>query len=152
LLHRNFQGYTSHGDCDLVGLGVTAISMVDDCYSQNLKLLANYENTVESGHLPLSRGLRLDADDKIRRDAIMQLICDRCLDMDIFSQQHHIVFSDYFADELQSLQVLVADGLVVVGDRYIDVLPAGALLLRNICMIFDRFLPGRENQHFSRAI
>jgi len=151
-LQRNFQGYTTHGDCDLVGMGITSISMVDDCYSQNEKTPETYAHALAEGRLPVSRGVRLTADDAVRRDAIMALICEKRLDMTVFSREHQLDFSRYFRSELDVLRAMAADGLLSVGPDVIQVLPAGALLLRNICMVFDTYLPGRESQRFSRAI
>lgn len=151
-MYRNFQGYTTHGDCDLIGMGITAISMIDDCYSQNLKTTSAYGEALREGRLPISKGVRLSADDRIRRDVIMTLICGYALDMDEFSRRYSIDFGDYFAPELAALAAMEADGLLDVSARTISVRPAGWLLLRNICMVFDAFSPGRESRHFSRAV
>ena len=151
-LQRNFQGYTTHGDCDLVGMGMTSISMVDDCYSQNEKAPDAYMAALAEDKLPVVKGLRLAAEDQVRRDAIMALICEKRLDMAAFSQEHQIEFNRYFAPELAVLHGMAADGLLVIRGDVITVLPAGGLLLRNICMVFDSYLAGRESQRFSRAI
>ena len=139
-LHRNFQGYSTHAECDLVGLGVTAISQIGDSYAQNFKSLEDYFAAVDGGRLPIARGRALDADDKLRRAVIMQLICHFTLDMGKFEDSHGIRFSRYFAHELAALVPMEQDGLVFVAADAIRVLPAGRLLIRNICMLWDRYL------------
>jgi oxygen-independent coproporphyrinogen-3 oxidase len=151
LLHRNFQGYSTHSDCDLIGLGITSIGMVGDAYSQNVKELESYDKLIKQGKLPVFKGVDLHEDDKIRRAVIMQLICHFDLHFADIEQAQAINFGDYFADELAALKPMQADGLLTVDAEGIKVLPAGRLLIRNICMVFDRYL-AQKQQQFSRVI
>ncbi len=151
-LYRNFQGYSTHAECDLIGLGVTAIGMVGDCYSQNQRTLEDYYAALDNGHLPVMRGITLTSDDKLRRAIITQLICHFALDYSKFERDHDIRFSDYFAPELGDLQSMQQDGLLSLETDSIRVLPAGKLLIRNICMVFDRYLRQKQEQRFSKVI
>ena len=151
LLHRNFQGYSTHSDCDLIGLGITSIGMVGDAYSQNVKDLESYDKLISQGKLPVFKGVGLCEDDKVRRAVIMQLICHFECQFAAIEHALAIKFSDYFADELNALKPMQADGLLTVNADGIQVLPAGRLLIRNICMVFDRYL-AQKQQQFSRVI
>ena len=152
-LHRNFQGYTTKGDADLLGLGVSAISMLGDSYAQNQKDLKSYQNQVEQKGHGLWKGFTLNRDDKIRRDVIKQLICHFQLDKKQIEQYYHIQFDDYFAEDLKLLTPLEQDGLVVVNQDSINVRPKGQLLIRNICMCFDIYMRRLvRQQQFSRVI
>ncbi|OGI38864.1 MAG: oxygen-independent coproporphyrinogen III oxidase [Candidatus Muproteobacteria bacterium RBG_16_64_10] len=151
-LYRNFQGYSTHADCDLVGLGITAIGMVGTSYSQNLKTLDAYQAALDAERLPILRGIELSADDLLRRDVITGLICHFRLDLAAVEARHGIRFRDYFATEIAELGVLQQDGLLAVGENLIEVLPAGKLLIRNICMVFDRYLREKQGQRFSKVI
>jgi len=139
-LQRNFQGYSTHGDCDIVGLGVSAIGRIGDSYSQSARDLTGYYAALDAGRLPIVRGLGLDADDVIRRELIGELMCHGVLDMLAFGARHRLRFDDYFAAELRRLQRLADDGLVVFDDRTIQVSSRGRLLLRSIAMCFDAYL------------
>ena len=152
-LYRNFQGYSTHAHCDLVALGVTSIGMVGNTYAQNMRTLDEYYARIDAGELAVFRGIELNRDDELRRAVITQLICNFALDMEKIDSAWDIRFEDYFADELKRLIQMSADGLISIGDRRIDVLPAGRLLIRNICMVFDRYL-GAEGQttRFSKVI
>ncbi|MEF3193278.1 MAG: oxygen-independent coproporphyrinogen III oxidase [Halothiobacillaceae bacterium] len=151
-LHRNFQGYTTHAECDLLAFGVSSISQVAGCYSQNVKDMESYEAALKAGRLPIERGLCMTEDDHIRRDLIMELICQFSLDYASFGARHSIHVQDYFADALERLQPMVADGLLDMDEHRIRVLPRGRLLIRNICMVFDRYLDGQVMQRFSKVI
>jgi len=151
LLHRNFQGYSTHSDCDLIGLGITSIGMVGDAYSQNVKDLESYDKLIKQGKLPVFKGVDLQEDDKVRRAVIMQLICHFELQFAAIEQAQAINFSEYFADELNALKPMQTDGLLTINEDSIKVLPAGLLLIRNICMEFDRYL-AQKQQQFSRVI
>lgn len=151
LLHRNFQGYSTHSDCDLIGLGITSIGQVGDAYIQNVKELDEYDHLIKQGKLPVFKGVDLNDDDKLRRAVIMQLICHFELHFADIEQDYQINFSEYFADELQVLTAMQADGLITKNDEDIKVLPAGRLLIRNICMVFDRYL-AQKQQQFSKVI
>lgn len=151
-LYRNFQGYSTHAECDMVGMGVTAIGMVSDCYTQNQRTLENYYAALDAGHLPVMRGVALDADDKLRRAIITQLICHFALDFNAVERTHGIRFADYFAAELADLKIMQQDGLLDLDATSIQVRPAGKLLIRNICMVFDRYLRQATSQRFSKVI
>ena len=152
-LYRNFQGYSTHADCDLVAMGVTSISMIDPTYSQNVRGLEEYYARVDSGRLPVFRGIELTRDDLIRRDVITRLICNFVLDFSSIEERWDISFSDYFKDGLSSLEAMAGDGLLDLTEQGIRVLPRGRLLIRNICMVFDRYLsPVTQQKNFSRVI
>jgi oxygen-independent coproporphyrinogen III oxidase len=139
-LHRNFMGYTTHADCDLVGMGVSAISHVGDSFSQNARDLIAWQAAIDAGRIPVWRGLRLDADDVLRADIIQQLMCRAAVDVAAIEQRHGIHFQTYFSDAIERLATLAEDGLVVVTDDAIAATARGRLLLRNIAMCFDRYL------------
>ncbi len=152
-LHRNFQGYSTQPDCDLVALGITAISKVGPTYSQNVRTLNEYYDCLDRGELPTLRGIQLTHDDLLRRSVIQSLMCQFSLSIDAIEEAHLIKFTDYFADELASLAELRADGLVDWDAEWITVTPRGRLLVRAIAMIFDRHLKNdRERARFSKVI
>lgn len=151
-LYRNFQGYSTHSHCDLIGIGITSIGMVDASYSQNLRTLDDYYAAIDSGHLPLHRGLKLNRDDLIRRDVITRLICHFRLDFSTISSRWEIDFKDYFSLELERLQQMQSDGLLALSGQDINVEPKGRFLIRNICMIFDAYLNQQGEQRFSKVI
>jgi oxygen-independent coproporphyrinogen-3 oxidase len=150
-LHRNFQGYSTHADCDLVALGVTAIGQIGDSYSQNQREVEPYYKAIEAGQLPLLRGMRLSEDDRIRRRVIQALICQFALDFVATDAELGIDCRNYFAKELQRLEPMQEDGLLEVSETGIQVMPAGRLLIRNICMVFDAYLQDSAQQ-FSKVI
>lgn len=152
-LYRNFQGYSTHADCDLIGLGSTSIGMVGASYAQNMRSLDEYYQRIDSGRLPVFKGIELNRDDLIRRDVITRLICHFTLKMADVGKQWGIDFRDYFADELNKLGAMQEDGLVEIGDQSIDVKPKGRLLIRNICMQFDAYINTQEAKgSFSKVI
>lgn len=151
-LYRNFQGYSTHADCDLVAMGITAISQVGDSYAQNVKTMKAYEAALDSSHLPVWRGIALSRDDRIRREVITQLICHFRLEFATIESRYGLVFRDYFATELDSLRTLQADGLLTATAHGLQVTPSGKLLIRNICMEFDHYLRERASQRFSKVI
>ncbi len=151
-LYRNFQGYSTHADCDLIGLGITSIGMVGDSYSQNLKGLEDYYACIDQGRLAVFRGVQLDADDRLRRAVITDLICHFALDFAAVERRYAIHFPDYFALELTELADMETDGLLILSDSGIRVLPPGRLLIRNICMVFDRYLRAQRQSRFSKVI
>ncbi|MCE5233597.1 MAG: oxygen-independent coproporphyrinogen III oxidase [Mizugakiibacter sp.] len=152
-LQRNFQGYSTHGDCDIIALGMSAISRIGDSYSQNAKDLVGYYAALDAGCLPVMRGLTLDQDDLIRRALIAELMCHGRIDFASFGAAWRIDFPVYFADELDHLRQLAADGLVDIRPDALVVTSRGRLLVRIIAMCFDAYL-GREAQtaRYSRAI
>ncbi|PZR44591.1 MAG: oxygen-independent coproporphyrinogen III oxidase [Ectopseudomonas oleovorans] len=151
-LQRNFQGYTTHGHCDLIGLGVSAISQIGDLYSQNDSDITSYQQTLGNGQLATRRGLHCNADDRLRRAVIQQLICHFQLRFDYIEQTHGVVFRDYFCALWPELEQLAADGLISLDAQGIEVRPAGRLLVRSLCMLFDRYLNDQVRQRFSRVI
>jgi oxygen-independent coproporphyrinogen-3 oxidase len=151
-LQRNFQGYTTHGHCDLIGLGVSAISQIGDLYSQNDSDIASYQQTLGNGQLATRRGLHCNADDRLRRAVIQQLICHFELRFADIEQAHDVVFRDYFEALWPELEQLHRDGLIELGTEGIQVRPAGRLLVRSLCMLFDRYLNDQVRQRFSRVI
>ncbi|MCS3460918.1 oxygen-independent coproporphyrinogen III oxidase [Aeromonas sp. BIGb0445] len=152
-LHRNFQGYTTQGDCDLLGLGVSSISMMGGAYSQNQKDLKAYYAQVEARGHAQWKGCALKPDDLIRREVIKRLICDFSLEFAAVEQAHDLVFNTYFAEDLKLLQTFVDDGLVRLTDTGLEVIGTGQLLIRNICMCFDVYLRNAARaQQFSRVI
>jgi len=141
-LQRNFQGYSTGSDCDIVGLGMSAIGRIGDCYSQNARDLPGYYMALDNGRLPVVRGIVLDDDDVIRRAAISELMCHGILDMHAFGLRHGITFTDYFAAELDRIRRLEADALVELDSRMLRVTARGRFLMRNVAMCFDAYLPG----------
>ena len=150
-LYRNFQGYSTHSDCDLVGLGITSIGRVADSYIQNVKDLESYNSRISKDQLPVFKGLVLTADDKLRRSVISQLICHFELNFSDIEQQFKIDFKQYFSSDLDALLAMQDDGLVELSSEKIKVLPVGRLLIRNVCMVFDRYL-SQKQQQFSKVI
>ncbi|NLC20315.1 MAG: oxygen-independent coproporphyrinogen III oxidase [Halomonadaceae bacterium] len=150
-LQRNFQGYSTHADCDMIGLGITSIGKVGDSYSQNVKETAQYQARLEAGRLPVMRGYRLNNDDRLRRDVINTLMCHGRLDFAEIESRHDIVFNEYFADALAQLDEMERDGLVAIQANGLEVLPAGRLMMRNMAMAFDAYLKPNEGR-FSRTV
>ncbi|MBL3589890.1 MAG: oxygen-independent coproporphyrinogen III oxidase [gamma proteobacterium endosymbiont of Lamellibrachia anaximandri] len=152
-LYRNFQGYSTHADCDLVALGATSIGMVGPTYAQNKRTLDEYYDRIDQGKLAVFRGVELSRDDQIRRDVITRLICHFTLNFAAVNARWEIDFQNYFASELKNLSGMAEDGLVNLTERGIDVLPSGRLLIRNICMLFDAYLNSKESKgSFSKVI
>ncbi len=141
-LHRNFQGYSTHADADLVSCGVSAISAVGPTYSQNAKTLDAYYDALDRNELPVARGVRLSMDDVLRRTVIQTLMCQFELSIPALEQAFPIVFAKYFERELGQLAELARDGLVEVDADWISVTLKGRLLIRNVCMVFDKYLSG----------
>jgi oxygen-independent coproporphyrinogen-3 oxidase len=151
-LQRNFQGYSSHAQCDLIGLGVSAISCIDDVYAQNHIALTAYERALDASHLPTARGIRLSFDDRIRRHAIERLMCDMELDFDELSETFGIDAPRYLADALARLAMPQHDGLVVRDGPRLIATPLGRLLIRHLAMAFDARLPRQPDSHCSRIV
>jgi oxygen-independent coproporphyrinogen-3 oxidase len=153
-LQRNFQGYSTHAETDLVGLGVSAIGGIGPTYSQNRKDLASYYAALDKGELPVARGMVLTADDLLRRAVIMGLMCQFSLSKEAVEVAYLIEFDRYFAQELAELEELETAGLVELESRWINVTPKGRMLIRNIGMVFDKYL--RQTQEtatrYSRVI
>ena len=151
-LYRNFQGYSTNSDCDLVALGITSIGKIADSYSQNIKTIKEYTEVIESGHLPVFRGVALTEDDVLRREVINQLICHFELNFKEIEKAFNINFSDYFSSELDQLKEMQGDCLLELTRDKILVLPEGKLLIRNICMVFDIYLKQMKIGKFSKTI
>lgn len=153
-LHRNFQGYTTHGNCDLLGLGASSISQIGTAILQNKKELKHYYHSIETqSGCALSKGMHLTHDDVIRADAIKQLICQFELNIDEFAKKYHIEFDTYFAEALVSLKPLIDDNMVIIENNHVSVTPRGNLFIRIICMCFDAHLQNKINAtRFSRVI
>lgn len=152
-LHRNFQGYTTQEECDLLGLGVSSISQIGDCYAQNQKDIRPYYEAIDKDGHALWKGCSLNRDDEIRRVVIKQLICHFDLDMAKMDDKLGIKFEEYFAEDLKLLQTFIDDKLVEIADRKITISPTGRLLIRNICMCFDLYYRQKaRQQQFSRVI
>jgi len=152
-LQRNFQGYSTHRQCDLVGLGMSSIGNIGDAFAQNVTTTMLYEAHIAAGELPIAKGIAVDEDDRMRAAAIQSLMCDDELQFSTFNERFGIVFQQYFAPQLERLRLLENDGLVTIDAEHIAISAKGRLLLRNIAMIFDRYIAGElENRRFSRAI
>jgi oxygen-independent coproporphyrinogen-3 oxidase len=151
-LQRNFQGYSTHADCDLIGLGVSSIGKVGDSYNQNVKELSQYYARLDQGLLPVQRGYRLSDDDRLRREVISELMCHGRIDFGRIDREHGIRFGEYFADALDRLQELVRDGLLDIRDSELVLLPQGQLMMRNVAMAFDAYLGADQTVQYSRTV
>jgi oxygen-independent coproporphyrinogen-3 oxidase len=152
-LQRNFQGYSTHAECDLVGLGVSAIGGIGNVFAQNTPSTIEYETLLHEGRMPIKRGIEVDNDDLIRADVIKRLMCYDHLNFSDFGADHGIDFQGYFEQECIALSPLADDELIEVGAEEIRITPKGRLLLRSIAMVFDRHLNRAENDgRFSKAI
>ena len=152
-LHRNFQGYSTHSDCDMLSFGISSISKIGPIYCQNVKTLDEYYGVLDQGELPVFKGIELDADDILRRSIIQSLMCHFELSFDAVEKAYGIEFNTYFAVEIAALAEMADAGLLRVEDRQIVVLPPGRMLIRAISMVFDRRLRAdRENKRYSKVI
>ena len=152
-LHRNFQGYSTHADADLLSIGVSAISKVGPSYAQNVRTLDDYYDRLDRDQLPVMRGIVLSADDLLRRAIIGSLMCHFELSIESIEIAHLIDFKVYFAGELDRLREMEADGLLSIESKWISVLPRGRLLVRAIAMVFDRYVRlEQERTRYSRVI
>jgi len=152
-LQRNFQGYSTHRQCDLVSLGVSGISDIGNMFAQNSITTMEYEAIIESGELPIRKGLLVDDDDQLRAGVIQALMCYDSLAFDEYGAEHDIDFRDYFAAEIARLEPLAADGLIELDNAGVTITQKGRLLLRSIAMVFDRYIDQAENDNrFSKAI
>jgi len=152
-LHRNFQGYSTQPDCDLMALGVSAIGRIGPTYSQNAKTLEEYYDLIDQGQIPVVRGLALTRDDLLRRTVIMGLMCQGSLAIESIEQAWLIDFAQYFAAELAQLRELQEQGLVQLSDESINVTELGWYFVRGVAMVFDKNLQADRNRaRFSRII
>lgn len=152
-LYRNFQGYSTHSDCDLIAMGVSSISKIGSTYSQNFRDIDAYVESIDNNQLPIFRGVELSFDDVLRRDVITRLICNFTLDKRAVTGQYGISFDHYFLDELITLKVMQDDGILRLESGTIEILPAGRLLIRNICSVFDIYNRQQKDiPQFSRMV
>ncbi|MFA7280216.1 MAG: oxygen-independent coproporphyrinogen III oxidase [Sterolibacterium sp.] len=152
-LHRNFQGYSTHAEADLMAFGVSSISKVGPTYCQNVKTLDEYYDSLDRGILPVVRGIELVADDLLRRSIIQALMCHFVLSIESIEIAHLIDFASYFAPELAALREMEQAGLLKIDRQWISVEPSGRMLVRNIAMVFDRYLrTDRERTRYSKVI
>ncbi len=153
-LHRNFQGYTTKGGANLVGIGLTSIGEGSRYYAQNTKDMKAYEEAIDAGRLPFEKGVELSDDDYLRKAVIMELMANFSIDMARVEREHDIVFSEYFADALEELEEFVEGELVTITDTKITVSPTGTLLIRNIAMPFDAYMHqyGGSQKSFSKTV
>jgi oxygen-independent coproporphyrinogen III oxidase len=152
-LHRNFQGYSTQPDCDLIGLGVSAIGRVGTTYSQNAKTLDEYQDALQQGRLPVVRGLALTRDDLLRRSVIMALMCQGRVEFESIEVAHLVDFRQVFASEIERLEPMAQKGLVEIGEHAIQVTATGWYFVRAVAMVFDRHVQADQaRQRFSRII
>jgi oxygen-independent coproporphyrinogen III oxidase len=155
-LHRNFQGYTTQPESDLLGFGMTSISMLQDVYVQNHKRIQDFYRAVDADILPIESGVKLSQEDLIRRAIIMELMCQFRLSKDAIQEKYHLHFDgdfdDYFATEHAGLEALAANGLLTLTPNHVEVTPIGRLLIRNIAAVFDTYLRDRRYEGFSQAV
>jgi oxygen-independent coproporphyrinogen III oxidase len=151
-LHRNFQGYTTRAECDLIGLGVSAIGKVGHSYSQSVRTVNAYYQHLDEGRLPIEKGLDLTMDDVLRREVIMTLMCSMPVEFDVLNKRYGIQFVEYFAAELSQLQPYEAAGLITVDDSSIQVTAKGRLFVRAVGMVFDKYLGQATVASYSKLI
>ena len=153
-LHRNFQGYSTRSECDLVGLGVSAIGKIGDSFVQNRKDIPAWSAAVDAKQLPIWRGLSLTPEDVLRQSLIESIMCQGKLVFSDYERRYGLDFNDYFAPELHQLEQQASDGLLELDEDGLQVTPAGRLLLRHVAMVFDQYLQQKSNggKQFSRVI
>lgn len=151
-LHRNFQGYTTRSECDLIGFGVSAISKVGHSYSQAVRTLNSYYEHLDANRLPIDKGFELSQDDVLRRDIIMTLMCSASVEFDAIRQRYGVDFAGYFAAEFQQLRPYEDAGLIIVDSSAIRVTPKGRLFVRASGMVFDKFLSQPTTSTYSKLI
>jgi oxygen-independent coproporphyrinogen-3 oxidase len=151
-LHRNFQGYTTRADCDLIGFGVSAIGKVGHSYSQSVRTIKAYYEHLDADQLPIEKGFSLSADDVLRRQVIMELMCSGPVDFAAINQAHNIDFLTYFADELAQLQQYEEAELIKVDQHSIVVTAKGRMFVRAVGMVFDKYLAQQTGAKYSKLI
>ena len=152
-LHRNFQGYSTHADCDLIGMGVSAIGKIGPTYSQNYRTLEDYYDKLDMNTLPIMRGLELKQDDLLRRSIINGLMCHFELSIEAIEIAYLIEFERYFAQEIVELKALQDLGLLKLDPQWITITAKGRLLIRNVCMVFDKYLRAdQQSKRYSKVI
>jgi len=151
-LHRNFQGYSTHADCDMIAMGITAISRIGDNYSQNVRTIDEYGTYLKQNKIPIFRGIELEADDLLRQEVINQLMCNNQLDIKKLERKWKINFKSYFKSSLDNLQKMADDNLIKIESTKLVITSSGRLLTRSICMQFDRYLEQKNDVRFSKVI
>jgi len=151
-LYRNFQGYNTHSNCDLIAFGASSISQVSNSYSQNEKELISYQEKIKNFGFATSIGIWLSEEDILRRDLITRLMCHFIIVKKEFEEKYKIDFDEHFKEELKDLKIFEEDGLLEIKKEKIEVKPMGRLVIRNICMVFDEYLKKGEAKIFSRTI
>lgn len=153
-LHRNFQGYTTKGGADLIGVGLTSIGEGIDSYNQNFKVMGEYEEAIDAGKLPFERGIVLNEDDRIRQYVIMELMSNFKLDIRRFEKLFNIEFKTYFADAIEALKPFAEDELLTMNEDFIECSETGTLLIRNIAMPFDAYMKkhAANKKTFSKTV
>ncbi len=151
-LQRNFQGYSTYGDCDLLSFGASAISAFGNVYIQNAKRVEDYQKSINSGSLPFTKGIALSSEDILRQFVINQLICHFNLNFATVSNAFGLDTRSHFAEELALLKPMVDDGLLTINDEGIEILNAGRLLIRRVCMVFDEYLNNSSTVRYSKVI
>lgn len=151
-LHRNFQGYTTRADCDLIALGLSAIGKVGSSYVQNLRTLDEYYHCLDQNELPVEKGIRLSQDDLLRRELIMDLMCSSTIDFQKMGQKYDIDFNNYFSAELGQIKSYADEGLITLDHQGLSVTPKGRLFVRAVAMVFDQYLSRQSTAKYSRLI
>jgi oxygen-independent coproporphyrinogen-3 oxidase len=152
-LHRNFQGYSTQPDCDLIALGVSSIGRVGPAFSQNVKTLDEYYDLLNQGRLPVARGMALSRDDLVRRTVIMALMCQGSVLFESVELSHLVDFKQYFAPEMEALAVMQDQGLLTIDDTGVHVTELGWFFVRGVAMVFDKYLQADKNRaRFSKII
>lgn len=151
-LHRNFQGYTTRADCDLVALGLSSIGKIGASYVQNVRTLDEYYAALDQDHLPVEKGFHLNQDDLLRREMIMNLMCCATLDIPTIERDYGIHFAEYFKDELARLQSYADEGLMRIDDATVSVTAKGRMFVRAFSMVFDQYLARQSGAKYSKLI
>jgi oxygen-independent coproporphyrinogen-3 oxidase len=151
-LHRNFQGYTTRADCDLIGFGVSAIGKVGHSYSQSVRTVKAYYQRLDADQLPIEKGFALTDDDVLRRQVIMELMCSGPVDFTAINSAYGIDFRSYFAHELSQLQHYEDAELIKVDAHSIQVTPKGRMFVRAVGMVFDKYLAQQTGAKYSKLI
>lgn len=151
-LHRNFQGYTTRADCDLIALGLSAISKLGASYVQNVRTLDEYYAALDEGRLPVEKGFDLNNDDLMRREIIMELMCSNTVDFKSIGQKYGIEFKSYFAEELSRLDFYAKEALLSIDENSISVVTKGRMFVRAFAMVFDRYLMQNSGAKYSKLI
>ncbi|MFV2004993.1 MAG: oxygen-independent coproporphyrinogen III oxidase [Gammaproteobacteria bacterium] len=151
-LQRNFQGYSTNANCDMIAMGITAIGRIGDNYSQNVRTIDEYESCLQQDRIPIFRGIELEQDDVLRREIITQLMCNNTLNIGYIEKMWGIDFNTYFKSAMNNLQQMADDGLLEIEKNRLTITNSGRLLSRSICMQFDRYLQEKNNNRFSRVI